>query len=279
MEKAIGVSLLVGFFDENVAHGVFMITAIVLTKNEEKNIEECLKTLKWCDEIIVIDDYSDDRTREIAQKLGAQVFKHHLKNDYAQQRNFGLEKAKGEWVLFVDADERITPELAREIEQEVKKDERYAFVFKRQDFFMGKPLKHGESSQVRLLRMAKKNGKWERPVHEVWKTKWRTKTLKNPILHYSHPSITQFLHQINFHSTLHAKALKQGRVKFSLFRLIFNPLGKFLQNYFWHLGFLDGMPGLIMALMMSFHSFLARAKLFLLSENKNLAFGKNLVSH
>jgi len=239
-----------------------MISVAVLTRNEKKNIEGCLKTLKWCDEIIIIDDYSEDKTVEIAKKLGARVFKHRLNNNFAQQRNFGLQQAQGEWVLFVDADERITPELAKEIKQEVKKDERYAFVFKRQDYFMGKPLKHGETAKVRLLRMAKKNGEWERAIHEVWKTKWRTKTLKNPILHYSHTSISQFLSQINFHSTLHAEALRKEGVRFSLFRLIFNPLGKFLQNYIWRLGFLDGTAGLIMALMMSFHSFLARAKLY-----------------
>lgn len=239
-----------------------MTSAIVLTKDEEKNIEKCLGALKWCDEIIIIDDYSEDKTREIAKKLGARVFKHYLNNNFAQQRNFALEKAKGEWVLFVDADERITPELAREIKQEVKKDEGYAFVFKRQDYFMGKPLKYGETAQVRLLRIAKKDGKWKRAVHEVWKTKWRTKTLKNPILHYPHPTISDFLRQINFHSTLHAEALRKEGISFSLFRLIFNPLGKFLQNYIWRLGFLDGMPGFVMALMMSFHSFLARAKLY-----------------
>lgn len=239
-----------------------MISVVILTKNEEKNIEECLRALGWCDEIVVIDDYSEDKTVEISKKLGARVYKHHLNNDFAKQRNFGLKKAKGEWVLFIDADERITPELAKEIKQEIKKDERYAFVFKRQDFFMGKLLNHGETANIRLLRMAKRNGQWQRPVHEVWKTKWETKTLRNPILHYPHPSISQFLNQINFHSTLHAQALKQEGVKFSLFRLIFNPLGKFFQNYFLRLGFLDGSPGLIVALMMSFHSFLARAKLY-----------------
>jgi len=127
---------------------------------------------------------------------------------------------------------------------------------------MDKPLKHGETANVRLLRMAKKDGQWERPVHEVWKTKWRTKTLKNPILHYPHPSISQFLSQINFHSTLHARALRKEGVEFSFFRLIFNPLGKFIQNYFWRLGFLDGTAGFVMAIIMSLHSFLARAKLF-----------------
>lgn len=244
-----------------------MISAIILAKNEEKNIRECLKTLRWCEEILVIDDYSNDGTVEIANKLEAKVFKHHLNNDFAQQRNFGLEKAKGEWALFIDADERISPELRREIKAEVKKNENYAFVFKRQDFFLEKPLKYGETSKVRLLRMAKKDGYWERAVHEVWKTKWKTKTLENPILHYSHPSISQLISQINFHSSLHAKALREERIKFSLFRLIFNPLGKFFQNYFCYLGFLDGVAGLIMALMMSFHSFLARGKLYSVSKN------------
>ncbi len=239
-----------------------MISVVVLTRNEEKNVIECLKALKWCDEILVIDDYSDDRTVEIASKFGAKVFKHHLNNDFAQQHNFGLEKARGEWVLFIDADERVSPELRREIKTEVKKGKYYAFVFKRQDFFLKKPLKYGETSKVKLLRMAKKNGYWKRAVHEVWKTKWRTKTLKNPILHYSHLSISQLVSQVNFHSSLHAKALKEERVEFTLFRLIFNPLGKFFQNYFCRLGFLDGVAGLIMALTMSFHSFLARGKLY-----------------
>lgn len=238
-----------------------MISAVVLAKNEQENIRKCLKTLKWCDEVVVIDDYSEDKTREIAKKLGAKVFKHHLNNDFAQQRNFGLGKAKGEWVLFIDADERVSPELTQEIKREVKKDEHYAFVFKRQDFFLGKPLKHGETAKIRLLRMAKKDGKWERAVHEVWKTKWQTKTLENPILHYSHPSISQLISQVNFHSSLHAEVLRKSGVKFSLFRLIFNPLGKFLLNLVWRLGFLDGMPGFVIALMMSLHSFLARGKL------------------
>lgn len=239
-----------------------MTSVIIFTKNEEKNIEECLKTLKWCDEVIVIDDYSKDKTREIAKKLGAKVFKHHLNNDFAQQRNFGLSKAKGDWVFFVDADERISSELVDEIIQEVKRGKYKAFVFKRQDFFMGKALKHGETAQVRLLRMAKKGGRWIRPVHEIWQTKYKPKTLKNPILHYPHPSISQFLTQINFHSTLHAKALRKEGVNFSLFRLIFYPLAKFFQNYIWRLGFLDGTQGFIMAMMMSLHSFLARSKLY-----------------
>jgi len=246
-----------------------VISIAILTKNEDKNIEGCFKTLKWCDEIIVIDDYSEDKTVAMARKLGAQVFQHPLNNDFAQQRNFALTKAKGDWVLFVDADERVTPVLAQEIQQEIKKNKYKAFVFKRQDFLMGKALRYGETAHIRLLRMAKKNGQWVRSVHEVWQTKYPAKTLKNQLLHYPHPSISQFLDQINFHSTLHAQALKKEGVRFSLFRLIGNPLGKFLQNYILRLGFLDGTHGFVMAMMMSLHSFLARGKLFSLKDEKS----------
>src|SRR6266436_2363513 len=95
------------------------LTAVILAKNEEENIEECLKCLKWCDEILVIDDESTDRTIEIAKKENAKVYKHLLNNNFAAARNFGLERARNDWVLFVDADERISEDLARELESRI----------------------------------------------------------------------------------------------------------------------------------------------------------------
>lgn len=243
-----------------------MISAVVLTKDEEKNLQECLESIKWCDEILVIDDNSTDKTVEIAKKFGAKVFIHSLNNNFAQQRNFGLQKAKGEWVLFLDADERVTPELRAEISNFQFPISNYdGFYLKRQDFWGGRLLKHGEQGQVRLLRLGKKGkGEWRREVHEVWEIKGETKELKNPILHYPHQTITEFLEHENQQSTIHAETLKKEGIKPSLFRIIANPLGKFIQNYIFRLGFLDGTPGIIVALMMSFHSFLARAKLYFL---------------
>lgn len=248
--------------------GKIKLSVVIITRNEEKNIKECLESVKWCDEIVVIDDYSEDKTAEIAKKLGIEVYKRHLNNNFASQRNFGLEEAKGEWVLFVDADERISAELADEIKQVTQKTA-YAkncvngFFIKRMDWFGEGWLKRGETGRVRLLRLARKgSGKWKRKVHEVWEIKDKVGELKNPLLHYPHPTISDFLKQINFHSTLHAEALREEEVQPSLFRLIANPLGKFFQNYIFKLGFLDGMPGFIVALMMSFHSFLARGKLY-----------------
>jgi glycosyltransferase involved in cell wall biosynthesis len=245
-----------------------MISAVVLSKNEERNIKECLESLKWCNEIVVVDDYSTDKTRGIAKELGAKVFLHHLNNDFAAQRNFALRQAQGEWVLFLDADERISLELAEEIKKVTQISTVVVtcvngFWLKRQDYFAGRWLKYGEMANVRLLRLARKNaGRWKREVHEVWEIKGKVGELRNPILHYPHPTISDFLKNINFYSNLHAQALKKEGVKPSLFRIIANPLGKFIQNYILKKGFLDGMPGLIVALMMSFHSFLARAKLW-----------------
>ena len=241
-----------------------MISAVVLTKNEEKNIKGCLESLRWCGELLVIDDHSSDKTVQIAKEFGAKVFFHRLNNDFAQKRNFGLSLAKSDWVFFLDADERVSPQLAKEIKLIVKETSCNAFNVRRYDFFGGKALKYGETANVWLLRLGRRGeGEWKRQVHEFWQVKGEVGELVNPIFHYPHPTITEFLKHINFYSTLHAEALYQEGVKISCWRIVINPLGKFLINWLWRLGFLDGMPGLIIALMMSLHSFLARAKLYL----------------
>jgi glycosyltransferase involved in cell wall biosynthesis len=244
-----------------------MISAIVLTKNEQKSLEVCLKTLKWCDEVIVIDDYSEDKTAQMAEKLGAKVMKHHLDEDFSAQRNFGLRQAKNTWVLFIDADEKVSPQLRAEIQRAIK-GEINGFYLKRTDFLFGRELKHGETSKVRLLRLARKNaGEWRRRVDETWEIKGQTTTLDNPLLHSPHPTMNDFLKSINFKSSLNAQAFYEEG-KQTRFWDWFKPPVKFIQNWILRLGFLDGMPGFIMALMMSFHSFLVRAKLYLLWKQK-----------
>lgn len=243
------------------------ISVVIITRNEEKNLQECLKSVQQlADEILVVDDNSTDKTVEIAGKLKVKVFTHSLSNNFAQQRNFGLEKAKGDWVLFIDADERVSPELAKEIKEKIKSTKLNGFYLKRLEFFGHKPLKYGETTH-HLLRLGRKGkGEWRREVHEFWEIEGNVGQLKNPLLHYSHPTLNEFIEHINFHSTLHAQVLLKEGIKPSFLRLWFNPLAKFIQNYFFRLGFLDGTPGIIAALMMSFHSFLARAKLYQASQ-------------
>jgi len=247
-----------------------MISAVILAKDEEKNLQECLESVKWVDEVTVIDDNSTDKTVEIAKKFGAKVFTHSLSNNFAAQHNFALRQAQGDWVLSIDVDERVSPELAAEIKKEIKNNKVDGFYLKRQDFFGGRALKYGETANVRLLRLGRKGkGEFEREVHETWEIKGNVGEMRNTLLHYPHQTLSDFIDHVNFHSSLHAEALKKEGVKPSLFRIIFNPLGKFIQNYIFRLGFLDGTPGVIVALMMSFHSFLARTKLyFLYSKNK-----------
>lgn len=246
-----------------------MISAIVLTHNDEAYVDRCLTNLAWCDERIVIDDYSTDQTVEKAEKFGAKIYKRHLDGNFAEQRNFGLSKARGDWVLFIDSDEIVSEQLAQEIRAAIPSNEKVGFYIKRKDFIFGKWLKHGETGRVRLLRLARKNaGLWKRPVHEVWKISGTTGELFTPIQHFPHQNVAQFLDEINRYSTLNARYLFSQKVRVSWWQVVGYPVAKFFLNYFLYLGFLDGTPGIVVALFMSFHSFLSRAKLWQLQVSR-----------
>ena len=247
------------------------LSAVILTRNEEKNIKKCLNCLKFCNEIIVIDDNSFDRTVVLANKAGAKVYRRKLGNNFASQRNFGLSKTQGKWVLFVDADEIVTEALRNEIIQIVNNPlvNHVGMYLKRDDYLWGKKLKHGETANIKLLRLARrKTGKWARRVHEIWNVEGRTSELKNPLAHYPHPTLASFISSINVMSGLHAKAnLEEGK-KSSLIKIIVWPVGKFVSNYIFKRGFLDGVRGFIVALVMSFHSYLAWSKLWFLQKER-----------
>lgn len=246
------------------------LSAVVLTKNEEKNIKECLRCLDFCDELIVIDDKSSDKTVELAKKYQAKIFIHPLHGDFSTQRNFGLKIARGEWVLFVDADERIGKQLQKEIlngisSQNLLEQKMRGFYIKRTDFMWGRWLRHGETKNIKLLRLARKDaGLWKGKIHEVWSIKGEIGELKNPILHYPHQTIGEFLRDINFYTDIRAQELYMQGIPVYLASIVLYPIGKFVANYLIKHGFLDGVPGFILAVIMSFHSFLVRGKLWLL---------------
>lgn len=198
------------------------------------------------------------------------MYERRLDDDFAAQRNFGLSKARGEWVLFVDSDETVPKELVEEINRVTGRQSDIAgYYVRRRDVMWGRELKHGETANVRLLRLARKDaGKWVRPVHEVWDIKGKTETLVHPLLHSPHPDVAQFIEEINRYSTLNAKHLYDQGVRSSLLPIMLYPGLKFFVNYVWRLGFLDGTGGAIVAILMSFHSFLTRGKLYLLARRK-----------
>lgn len=242
-----------------------MISAVVLTHNDQVNLHKTLASVAWCDERIVIDDESADGTKKTAETCGATVYVRKLSNDFAVQRNFGLSKAKGEWILFVDSDEIVSGALRDEILRAIRIPDCDGYEIRRVDTVFGKKLTHGEVGSVRLLRLAKKNaGVWIRPVHEVWKISGKTGVLDNPLEHYPHPDVAQFLSDVNTYSTLNAEYLFSENIREPVWYIMVYPVAKFFRNYILHRGFLDGTAGAILAIMMSFHSFLTRAKLYML---------------
>jgi len=248
-----------------------MLSVIILTCNEEKNIARALQSVSFADELIVVDDGSTDRTKEIAVQNHAQVIPHPLSDDFSSARNFGTMHAKGDWVLQIDADEELTKNLADEIKkitESANADDVY--FLRRRDFFWGRDLTYGETSKVRnkgLIRLFKKNtGEFKGKVHEEFVSTGKAGRLNGFINHYPHPTIKEFLNDINHYSTVRAHALKNQGVKPNVFVIIFFPFFKFLTTYFIFLGFLDGAPGFVYAFMMSFHSFLVRSKLYQYSE-------------
>lgn len=247
------------------------LTAIVLTHNSQDTLDSCLKSVSFADEVIVVDDYSSDNTLRVASKYHAIIFQHKLNGNFSNQRNFAFTKAENEWILFVDSDEIVSSELESEIKRVLSsgKNNYSGYFLKRQDILWGKKLKNGEIGSVKILRLGKKShGKWKGSVHEEWKIEGKTRELASPLFHYPHQSIGEFLGEINMYTSLRAEELYQKKVPVSWLSIIAYPVGKFLLNYIMRLGFMDGVQGILLAITMSFHSFLVRAKLWQLYDQK-----------
>lgn len=254
------------------------LSAVVLTKNEEDRIEKCIKSLTFCEEIVVIDDFSTDGTVDKIKKLKSKsqkykpeikIFKRNLGENFSEQRNFGIKKARGDWVLFVDVDEVVSSALRKEIKEVVENEDHDGYYLKRVDKIWGGELKYGESGNIRLLRLARKNsGRWKRKVHEYWNVSGKTAILDNHLIHYPHQSIREFVSEISNYSKLHAvQNYKEGK-RSNVIKIIFYPIFKFKFNYILKLGFLDGIPGFVAAVIMSFHSFLSWSNLWFLQHKK-----------
>lgn len=245
------------------------LTAIVLTKNEENTIADCIESLLFCDQILIVDDESADRTVDVIKNLNnprVHVRVHPLDNDFAKQRNFALTQAVGDWILFVDADERVSEELASEIKNIINQESAHeGYYIKRDDYLWGEKMQKGETGNIKLLRLVRKGaGKWMGKVHETLRVSGSTYILANPLMHYPHQNLSEFLREVNTYSTFRAEELFEKKVRTNLFFIIAYPKIKFIKNYFVLSGYKDGVPGFIHAVVMSFHSFLVRAKLYLL---------------
>ena len=247
------------------------VSAYVLTKNEEKHIKECIESIKWADEIVIVDDFSTDSTAEIAKTMNCKVVENKFEY-FGKQRNFALTQCFNEWVICLDSDERITPELKAEIEQELQSTPRaYAFVAPRKSMFINRWILHsGWYPDYRHPILFNKNKvKYkDQLVHEDIDYKGEKFYFKGDILHYPYDSIKSFIKKSDFYSDFRSREMLQKGKKFKVVNLIVNPIVMFIKMYVIKKGFLDGIAGLILALLYSsFYTLMKYVKLWEL-ENK-----------
>ena len=224
------------------------LSAVVITYNEEQHINDLIDNISFTNEIIVIDSFSDDGTlRKLQQFPEVKVIKRPFKN-FADQRNFGIKQAKYEWILFIDADERITPELKNEILDTIKSNSDVAgFMFKRKFFFKDKVINYSgfqTDTTYRLFKNGKVKYNEDKIVHEMPIIKGESAILKNKMLHYSYKSSEDYKNKMKHYAKLKALELFKKGKKPSIFHFIFRPTYKFLINYIIRLGFLDGKEGI-----------------------------------
>lgn len=227
---------------------------MILTFNEEKNIEKCLKSLFWVDEIIVIDSFSTDATLDICNQYSTKVFQRKF-TGYASQRNFGLEKVSGQWVLMIDADEEVTEELSKEIKKIILRDNDIdAYYIPRNNFSFGKHIRYGSKYPDYLLRLFKRGKmRYDKEIHEIPIINGKVGYLNSCINHRNYSSISEYLPKFNFYTDIEAKEMIKNKIKISWGKIIFYPLLRFFWSYVIKSGWRDGFAGFLMSVYGSFY--------------------------
>jgi glycosyltransferase involved in cell wall biosynthesis len=271
------------------------VSVLVPVKNEVANLERCLSHLQWADEIFVVDSQSTDGTGEKAEQMGAKLVQFHFNGTYPKKKNWSLENLpfRNEWVLIVDADEVIPPQLQREIADTLAAPEVDGYYLHFRYMFLNREIKHCGYSSLWVCRLFRHRlGRYERmPVnatsqtgdneaHEHIVLKGRTGRMKTSVLHYAYPSISSWVEKHNRYSNWEAELYDQFRrnafreqegslplklrlkrkLKSLYLRLPFRYVVRFVYGYILRLGFLDGKPGFILCGLVSFYDFLSAAK-------------------
>ncbi len=235
------------------------LTVTLAVFNEEKFLEKCLSSIKdIADEIIIVDGGSTDKTVQIAKKFKAKVFS--VPNDpinFHKQKKLANSKAKGDWILQLDADELVSPKLSAEIKQTLESNPpENGFWIPRANFFLGRFLKKGGAYPDETLRLYR-NGKGDlaaKNVHEQATVEGKVGHLKNDLLHYSNPTFGDYIEKrFNRYTDVMAKDIKGGFIRNIIWNPLFDSRQGFLVIYFRHLGFLDGFPGFVWALFSALH--------------------------
>jgi glycosyltransferase involved in cell wall biosynthesis len=240
------------------------LTAIVITKNEEKRIERCLESIQWADEILVIDNMSEDQTASVARRHGCTVIQ-HPQTSFGGQRNIGIRNASHEWILHLDADEVVPASLRDEIKSRALAPNcpYDAFALTMRIYFIGKPMLHGDwHSRNKKIRLARKEkGLFTETVHERLIVEGKVGILQETIDHYSLPSIANYLEKLNRYTDADVTELSPREQSYPLLiGCLLRPLKRFVGNYFIRGGWLDGSHGFILSVLEAMYQFSIFAK-------------------
>ena len=244
------------------------ISCVIITYNESRNIRRCLESVSWADEIVVVDSYSTDDTREIVSAFTDKV--HQLKwSGFGPAKEYARSKATGDWILSVDADEEVSGKLREEIQNIKESDQSLdGYFVPRKSNFLGRWIRHGGWYPDLVLRLFKKEkGSFtNRVVHEEVRVTGSTGRLSSDLLHYTDPDFDHYLKKLNRYTSLDAIQLfRQGR-RAGILDILLRPILTFMKMYFFKCGFQDGLPGLILAVSSSFYVFSKYVKLWHLRE-------------
>ncbi len=246
------------------------ISVYVLTTNNRRTIERCLKSLSWAEELVVVDSFSQDGTYEICKQYTDKIYRRNW-TGHCDQYQYAADLTTQDWIMFVDADEEIPLELSDEIRMELagraKEFDGY-FVYRR-TYYLGRWIRYGgwyPDGEIRLYR--KERGRWEGGLHAKLVVDGEIGVLKNQYRHYTYENISDQIQTIDRYSNVAARDLFEGGEKFSLFKLLFHPPFRFVKEYLLKLGFRDGLPGLIIIVSTMFYVFIKYAKFWELTISK-----------
>lgn len=239
------------------------ITVIIPTFNEENYIQDCLNSVSFANQTIIIDSFSTDRTLEIIEKYNCEVMQRKFDN-FSNQKNEALKLAKSDWILFLDADERVTEKLKYEILETITHPSHDAYKIKFPHFYMNRFLYHTENKVIRLVK--NKDIHFEGEVHEKLIHKGSVGLLKNFMIHYTYKGLFNYIKKKDSYAWFQAKMSKDRNKKATYIHLVFKPFYRFFHTYFIRKGFLDGVPGLAVATIDAYGVFSRYVKMILIDK-------------
>ncbi|HEY6231015.1 MAG TPA: glycosyltransferase family 2 protein [Pyrinomonadaceae bacterium] len=245
------------------------ISILLPTFNNESSVRDTLESVKWADEILVVDSFSTDNTVKICKDFGARVIQHEYLNS-ASQKNWAAPQCRNEWVLQIDTDETLEPGAREEIEAALKTAEGNldAFRLPRRNHVLGRWMRRAgvyPDYQTRLFR--RDQGRWlEREVHAHVVVPGQVRTLDHHLMHYGMPNISKQLRNLDRYTRYEADELRKQGIRFRWSRVVVRPWLVFLHRYFWLRGFLDGWRGFVVCSYFGIYAFLSQAKLWEMEE-------------